>query len=150
MSSRSLHILARMWTFLVIAALVPVRGWGCWRWSNVGEISPTNANLRAVRDAYFEATKSLGHPPASKAELIPSLKKFGDPAQLLRSADDGEEFVIVYGIDPMANDNLPCVWTYERRGKDGKRWFLRNRNIQRFIDDDFRKLPLPAGHKPAY
>jgi hypothetical protein len=151
MSFRFRRIHARMCFWWTVLALVPVAGSGCGAPSQViSEVPATNVNLRAVRDAYFEASKLLGRPPASKEELIPFLKKLGDPAQLLRSPDDGEDFVIVFGIDPMSTDNLPCVWVYERHGKDGRRWFLRDRRPERLIEDNFRKLPFPAGHKPAF
>ena len=42
------------------------------------------------------------------------------------------------------------VWGYERRGKDGSRWILRDRHVQRIANERIRKLPFPPGHKPAY
>ena len=89
---------------------------GCGAREDLSTVPPTVENLRFVRDSYFDARQALDRPPRSKEELVPYLKKFGDPAQLLRSPDDGEEFVIVYGIDPLAMESIDQVWAYERHG----------------------------------
>ena len=123
---------------------------GCGTGENLSTVPPTVENLRKVRDGYFEARRVLDRPPRSKEELIPSLKKFGEPDQLLRSPDDGEEFVIVYGTDPMAPDSMAYVWAYERFGSGGSRWVIRDRHIQRVANGKLSTLPFPPGHKPGF
>jgi hypothetical protein len=107
-------------------------------------------NLHAVRNSYFEAKANLERPPRAKDELVRFLKKFGDPASLLRSPDDGEEFVIVYGIDPLAVESIDQVWAYERHGTGGGRWLVRGRSVQRLPNDKFAKLKFPPGHNPGF
>jgi hypothetical protein len=123
---------------------------GCGTRENQTALPPVIENLRAVRDGYFEARRALDRPPRSKEELVPYLKKFGDPSQLLRSPDDGEEFVIVYGTDPLATDSLTYVWAYERFGSGGSRWIIRERHVQRVPNEKLATFPFPPGHKPAF
>jgi hypothetical protein len=132
-------------TFLAISAF------GCGSPGEVkSEVPPTVENLRAVREGYFGAKAALDRPPRSKEELVRFLTKLGDPTPKLHSPDDGAEYVIVYGIDPLAMDSIAQVWAYERHGKDGMRWFIRGRSIQRMTNDNFAKLTFPTGHKPEF
>jgi hypothetical protein len=107
-------------------------------------------NLHAVRNSYFEAKASLGRPPRSKDELVPYLKKFGDPESRLRSPDDSHEFVIVYGVDPLSMDSIDQVWVYERMGTGGARWFIRGRTVQHLPNEKLAKLKFPPGHNPGF
>jgi hypothetical protein len=150
MSPDSSHPRDRRCRFRRVACLLPfvaLFAVGCTSGEVQSTIPPSVENLRSVRDGYFEARRALERPPRSKEELVPYLKKFGDPAQLLRSPDDGEDFVIVYGTDPMAAESMSYVWAYERHGKDGSRWIIRNRHVQRIANDKLAKLPFPPGHK---
>src|ERR1700733_12499030 len=100
--------------------------------------SPVEGNLHAIREAYFKAARELGRPPRSKEELVGALKNLGDPVTLLRSPDDGNEFVIVYGTDPLGPDSIGNIWAYEKIGKDGFRWIMRGRSTRRISDESFR------------
>jgi hypothetical protein len=133
-----------------LLSLMAVSAAGCSQGVVTSAIPPTVESLRAVRDSYFGARRALNRPPRSKEELLPHLKKYGDPADLLRSPDDGEEFVIVYGTEPLANDSINNVWAYERHGKGGGRWSIRGRNVQRIANDEFIKASFPPNHKPAF
>jgi hypothetical protein len=151
MSPNSDHPSSRVTRLIAFVCLLPVLTLGCMPQGEVTSVTqPTVVNLRAVRDSYFEAIKSLKHPARSKEELTPFLQKFGDPAEKLRSPDDGEEYVIVYGIEPMAPDSINHVWAYERHGKNGSRWCIRGRNVQRMTSDSFAKATFPPGHKPSF
>jgi hypothetical protein len=105
-------------------------------------------NLVSVGKAYLAATDTLERPPANLNDLKPFLEKQGDPATLLRSPEDGEDYVIIWGVDYRAAKGPPPVIAYEKTGREGKRNVLQGRNVSRVSDDDFRKLPFPAGHKP--
>ncbi len=132
--------------FLVAVSMV-----GCSRQETVTAVTPpVIENLRAVRDGFFEARRVLDRPPRSKDEIVQYVKKYGDPAQLFRSPDDGEELVVIYGTDPLSLESVANIWAYERRGKNGGRHFIRGKNIQRLGDDEFKKQTFPPGHKPAF
>jgi hypothetical protein len=142
--------------------LAAAGGFGCGS-HNVAKPLPTaSLQLRSIANAYFQATNSLDRPPASKDEIMPFLKapadpnnpeKTGSPADVLRSPDDGEEFVIHWGVDVRDlnvsgnPDRLP-VLAYERQGKDGKRYVLQVRNVRYLTDEEFRALPFPPGVRP--
>ena len=111
--------------------------------NDVREVPLAYQNIRQVRDAYVLTTDKLGHPPANREELLPALKEMGDPEKLLRSPDDGEEFVILWGVDP--RDQPVPVMIYEKNGKGGKRHVVRGRDIVRMNDEDFKSGPFPAG-----
>jgi hypothetical protein len=151
MSQDSCHLCRRNDRFARIVRVIPfvaLFAIGCGTREAESAVQPTVANLRSVRNAYFDARQALDRPPNSKEELVPYLKKFGDPAELLRSPDDGEDFVIVFGTDPMAPESY--VWAYERSGRGGSRWMIRDRHIQRMANETLAKLPFPPGHKPGF
>jgi len=105
----------------------------------------------AIRSAYLRATKALGRPPQDKNDLIPYLKRGGDPAVFLRSPDDGEDYMILWGLDilnlePREDGRLP-VLAYEQRGKDGMRYVLEVKEIRRQTDEEFKKALFPPGYK---
>ena len=114
------------------------------------EVAPSNENLRAVVKSYFQAMHALERPPHSKDEIVPYLKKFGDPTQLLRSPDDGENYVIIYGFDPLDPKLVQNVWAYETRGKDGRRFAVQGRNVIHIDDAAFRNKTFAPGHRPAF
>jgi hypothetical protein len=111
----------------------------------------------------------LNRPPQSKDELLPDIKLVlstsvdpdnpemtsettMNPADVLRSANDGEEFVIHWGVDVREmnlagpRSQLP-VLAYEKRGKDGKRLILQIRFVREVMDEQFADLPFPTGVK---
>lgn len=125
--------------------------WGCGSGEPTPkEVPPAYQNLKSISSAYLQATNSLKRPPKNLDELMPFLKKQGDPATLLRSPDDGEEYVIVWGVDyrtpPSKANSLP-VLAYEKVGKHGKRQVLQMRNIVQLTDEELKNAPLPLGHK---
>jgi hypothetical protein len=123
---------------------------GCSRQAEVtSTVPPAVQHLGAVRDGFFEARRALDRPPRSKDEIVKYVEKFGDPAQMFRSPDDGEDFVVIYGIDPLAMDAMNCIWAYERHGNGSGRYVLRGRHVRRITDDEFRKQTFPPGHKPG-
>jgi hypothetical protein len=81
-----------------------------------------------------------------KSVLKPLTK---DPDKYVRSTRDGEEFVVVWGVQM---DQLPLdtVVAYERKGVDGKRMVVNlNGEVREVSAEEFLKLKFPKGHKPS-
>jgi hypothetical protein len=127
-----------------IACLVLAISGGCSK-SAVKEVPLTYQHLKLLSRAYILATDDLGHPPTNRDELFPYVKKQGDPEKILRSSDDNEEFVILYGVD--YHTQPPPVTIYEKKGNGGKRHVVRVRDIYQMSGEDFKKAPFPEGHK---
>lgn len=132
-------------------AAVCLLGWlvlaGC---SSTPPVQVENSeNLNKVAQAYREATQKLRHPPKNEAELRPFLEKHGDPDALLRSPNDGQPFVIIWGTDPNAERTLkPGVIGYEKQGTHGRRFVFTAMGVMVMGDDDFEEANFPKGHKP--
>src|SRR6202023_4359151 len=102
---------------------------------------PSLYQLRTIGSAWRWATDELGHAPQNKEELMLYLKDaakgYDNPADILRSKVDGEEFVIHWGVDnrnaPPNPDSIP-VLAYEKHGKDGKRAVLQYRSAKIVTD----------------
>jgi hypothetical protein len=125
-------------------------------------LDPASQQLRNIGYAYELATMRLDRPPLRRAELLPFLKKEedpenpaarADPTDIFRSANDGEEFVIHWGLDvravnPAGHPSKVPVLAYEKRGKDGKRFILQHvRIVRKVTDEELAKLPFPPGFK---
>src|SRR4051812_1077733 len=87
---------------------------------NPGPDSPQR--LHRIGLAINDATASLGRPPANADELRPFLDQ-SEPDVLLRSPDDGQPYVIFWGVDVRAVDP-EAVLAYERLGSGGMRYVL--------------------------
>jgi hypothetical protein len=150
--------------------MVCLAGPGCGR--SVPEVNlaaNARAQLRAIAKAYMDATDRLNRPPHSKDELLPDVKLVlsttvdpnnpetitgttMSPADVLRSPNDGDEFVILWGVDvreinPAGPRSELPVLAYEKRGKDGKRLVLQLRFVREVTDEQFAGLPFPRGVK---
>ncbi len=123
---------------------------GCGGEPQSKDIPGSYQNLKSISAAYLEATKSLDRPPKDLDELMPYLKKQGDPETLLRSPNDGENYQILWGVDyrspPQQRGTYP-VLAYEQRGKNGKRYVLQIRNVTQMSDEEFKNAPFPPGYK---
>jgi hypothetical protein len=135
-------------TMGLLACLLAV---GCNSTPTERERPPASTHLKKIQQAYVQATTSLGRPPGNLEELTPFLKRVGDPAELLRSPDDGENFVIVWGVDVRAapaGKSFPVI-AYEKRGAGGRRYVAGFRQISRMTDEEFRQANFPPGHRPS-
>jgi hypothetical protein len=113
-------------------------------------VSKTYAQLIKLDLAYQEATEKRNRAPSNLDDLLPYLKKQGDPAELLRSDNDQENFLIVWGVDLREfskRGQPPPITACEASGKGGKRYVLRARQIFQMSDEEIRQLPLPTGFK---
>ena len=121
-------------------------------------VDKTRAKLQAISGAYLAATLKADHAPTKPEELFPFL---GDASaseeqkrELLRSDNDGEEFVIAWGVDfrKQGADGLSrdAIFAYEKRGKNGRRYVLRLPTDILIIPEDlFQKPEFPKGHEPS-
>ena len=108
-------------------------------------------HLQAINGAYIKTTQKLGRPPKNAAELRPALQESGDADELLRSPTDGEEFVVIWGVDPRntppKNGKLP-VLIYEKKGSGGKHHVLQLPTmITTLTDDELKNAYFPGDHK---
>ena len=107
---------------------------------------PTEIALNKLGAAYIRGTP----PPKTKAELLSILKSCNHPIELLTSPSDGQEFIIVYGVElkglKVTGAQLPVV-AFEKSGKDGKRYVLRGMNtIVQLTDEQLKSSVFPAGY----
>ena len=70
-----------------------------------------------------------------------------DPSKYVRSPRDGEEFIVVWGLD-LSRTSGDTVVAYERKGVDGKRMVVTaDSNIREVTGDELRQLKFPKDHK---
>lgn len=131
---------------------------GCGQRSVVGPVDQTRAKLQAISGAYLAATLKAGKAPAKPDDLLPFL---GDEStseaqkrETFRSDNDGEEFVIAWGVDfrKQGVDGLSrdVIFVYEKRGKRGQRYVLKlPSDIFVIPDDVFQKSQFPKGYAPS-
>ncbi len=140
-----------------VVALATVVGLtaGCGSSENTGEELPPptecQKRLLAIGRAYVDATASNGKPPQSVKDLTPFLKPIGKPEELLKSPDDNQNFVIVYGsnlIGLKATGSDRPIVAFEKTGTGGKRNVLRG-SRETFImsESELRSAKYPEGFK---
>jgi hypothetical protein len=132
------------------------------------KLPPVSSQLWKINGAYIRATMVNGVPPQNKEELLPFLlnpqdKKADDeeapkseekpePADFFRSYGDGEDFVILWGVDCRnydlsGNQTGSPVIAYEKYGVDGMRYVLQFRKVSRVSNEELAALPFPPGFK---
>jgi hypothetical protein len=110
---------------------------------------PTDASmLRGIIRVYSIAARDLGRPPQKIDELTAIYAQADpDPSKYVRSARDGQEFVVAWGVD-LRNTPGDTVIAYERKGVDGKRMVVTaDSSILEVAEDDLASLKFPKGHK---
>jgi len=136
----------------VLSAALAIGGmFGCSQKAVDQRQSPTEERLQTLGKAYIQANAQLGRGAKNFAEIKPYLPS-NAPDDLLRSADDGEEFVILWGVDfnklpPSADPYF--VGAYEKTGAGGKRYVLRFPiGVVSMTDAELKAAAFPPGHKP--
>ena len=131
---------------------------GCGQRSVVGPVDKTRAKLQAISGAYRAATLKADRAPSEPDDLLPFL---GDEStsedqkrEIFRSDNDGEEFVIAWGVDfrKQGADGLSrdVIFIYEKKGKRGQRYVLKlPADIFVIPDDVFQKSQFPKGNEPS-
>lgn len=122
----------------------------------VDKVDKTRLRLQQISGAYLAATMKANRVPTKPDDLLPFL---GDASaseeakrETFRSDHDGEEFVIVWGVDlrNTGTNDLPrdVIFAYEKKGKGGKRYVLKTPTEVFTIPDDlFQKSTFPKGHQ---
>ncbi len=142
---RQWFVAGLVWGFVGLAAS------GCGSGGEPAAVPDAYQNLRKIGLAYRQATEANGRPPESVTDLMPFLRKLGDPAAILRSPDDGEEYTILWGVDVLNVRPRGSTWpvlAYEKHGKGGKRRVLQVRFPTVMTDEELRNAYFPPGHKP--
>jgi hypothetical protein len=114
-------------------------------------------NLQQIAAAYSQAAQKLGHPPREAKDLEEILKAGPgnpDPATVLRSPDDNENYVIVWGVDfrevAKARGNVDVIIAYEQKGKGGKRHVVKPpAQVMVLTNEQFQSAAFPPGHTPG-
>jgi hypothetical protein len=149
---------------VVVGLLASLSGSGCGGGAEEipPEIKDATKNLRTISNGYVKGTEAMDHPPRNKEELVPyihAVPDLEDPdapepeidmEQLFRSPNDGEKYVIHWGVDFRdfrINTRTMPVLAYEKVGKDGKRVVAQGRYVRIVTDDDFVDLPFPPGFR---
>jgi hypothetical protein len=137
--------------------------WLCLVTAGCGRSGPGAAKIDDVRQSmqrigvgYNQATLKLGRPPRDLDELLPFLRdpqQPGDVKDLLRSPNDGEEYVIIWGVDfgelSKQVPNPYVIFAYEKHGKGGQRHAMQLPNfVSVMTDAEFQKGRFPPGHRP--
>jgi hypothetical protein len=71
-----------------------------------------------------------------------------DPSPYFRSTRDGEEYVVVWGLQ-LESVPADTIIAYERTGVDGKRMVISRDGVAKAVTkEEFADLKFPKGHKP--
>jgi len=136
--------------WLVIGILIgfPI---GCSSKPGDRPLSETEERLYTLGKAYIQASAKLNRGPKDFSEIQTFLPS-DSSSDLLRSPSDGQEFVILWGVDfnkLPAGANPYYIGAYEKTGKDGKRYVLRFPiGVITMTDDELKAANFPPGHKP--
>jgi hypothetical protein len=115
--------------------------------------NPTEERLYKIGKAYNDTCFRLQRPPENLEDIKPDIPG-GFSDEVLISPNDGEKFVILWGVDfptlPPASRQEPfTVAGYESKGVNGTRYVLRfPLSIAKLNDEDFHKAVFPPGHRP--
>jgi len=123
--------------------------------ANVVPLTAAEQDLTYIAMAYGDAHSKLGRGPKNADELKPFLQAFGNPDDLLVSPNDGQPYVIVWGVDPSRGGpteykQMFPILAYEQKGTWGKRAVTDVRGRPMTVPDaDIPKLTFVGGHKPS-
>ncbi len=117
----------------------------------------TEAHLQNLKTAYTEAHLRMNRPPRNLNDLKPFLKEtLGDegpsPDTVLRSPNDGQEFVIYWGVWTIEDDSPGpvSVVAHEKNGIDGKRYVLTSDGkVTQMTDQELASAKSPAKKPPS-
>jgi hypothetical protein len=108
------------------------------------ELSEQEQAIVNVGLAYRDASVALNRGPANEQELMPYLKKYGDPNQVLVSPSDGQPYQITWGLTPSRPTKAAVsqrFLVYEQTGKNGKRYAVDIKlKVYHLSDGEFAKL----------
>ena len=110
---------------------------------------PDQSYFRGIVRTYATAARNLGRPPKSIEEIKALYAPVDpDPSKYVRSPRDGEEFVVVWGLD-LDRASADTVVAYERKGSDGKRMVITaDSAVREVTNDELKQLKFPKSHQP--
>jgi hypothetical protein len=141
----------RLWKGFALLVTMPILA-GCSSPRGDPPLTPTEERLYKIGKAYIQATTRLKRAPRNFAEIKANLA--GEVSDdWMRSANDGEPFVVLWGVDynrlPPGRDDPFTVGAYEKNGVGGQRYVLHFPiGVVLLTDEAFRKAIFPPGHKP--
>jgi hypothetical protein len=105
--------------------------------------------MRGVVSTYRTAASMLGRPPENMDDLKKILAPLSDdPGQYLRSKRDGQDFIIIWGLnlDAIPPDEIVA---YEQTGANGKRMVVTaTAQVREVTAEEFATLKFPKDHQP--
>jgi hypothetical protein len=110
---------------------------------------PAEARLLQIGRAYTQACYRLNRAPKNFEEIKPNI--CGEiPPDLLRSPNDGQDFVIMWGVNynelPPAGNDPFIIAAYEQTSTSGKRFVLRYPfSVVQLTDAEFQQAVFPPG-----
>jgi len=121
------------------------------------EEDASRQNLQRIGVAYAQVSAKLNRPPRDLRELSDAIAEGPEKilaGEVLRSPNDGEEYVVVMNVDfrqlAMARGNVDVVIAYEKRGKNGRRYVLKPpTHVLVMSDEEFKAASFPPGHQPG-
>ena len=124
---------------------------GCSHGGDERPLAPAEDRLVKIAYAYNNATMQLKRAPKELAEIRPYFEGAAD--EITRSPNDGEEFVILWGVEynklPPGREDPFTVAAYEKRGVGGKRYVLRiPTQVLLMSDEELAKAVFPPGYQP--
>jgi hypothetical protein len=149
------HVARKVAGYCAAALLL---GWlcGCGGGSEpyVVPLTAAENQLKFIAMAYNDCHSREGHGPKDAEELKKYLKEFGNPDELLVSANDKQPFVIIWGKNPAGGPTdykgMFPILAYESKGSGGARAVTDVRGRPMTVpDEDFPKLKFVGGHVPA-
>jgi hypothetical protein len=110
---------------------------------------PDESYLRGIVRVYATAARNLGRPPKDIEEIKAIYAPVDpDPSKYVRSPRDGEEFVVVWGLNLDAA-TADTVVAYERKGGDGKRMVVTaDSTVKEVTNDELKQMKFPKDYKP--
>jgi hypothetical protein len=150
---------SHLWRLALVLGLLLASAAGCGSPNVVNVQEDKSAqNLQLISSAYSMAANKLKRPPQGAQDITEILKnELGkpDPENILRSPDDNEPYVIVWGVNfgevaKARGGNVDVILAYEAKGKGGKRHVLvPPGQVSLMTDEQFRAAAFPPGHTPA-
>jgi hypothetical protein len=124
---------------------------GCSGKPSERKLSETEDRLLTFGKAYIQASAKLDRGPKNFDEVKPFLPA-NVSSDLMRSANDGEEFVVLWGVDfnklPPGSDPY-YVGAYEKTGSGSRRYVLRFPiGVVAMTHAELKAAQFPMGHSP--
>lgn len=123
---------------------------GCSSSSNPEVVtSGDSSNLQKIQKAYNAYISRTGKGPERLEDLKPFLEKETNIQQLANSPNDGQPYVIIWGVNHLKNPSpQPIVIAYEKTGKGGTRFVFTSVGILEMSEEEFNNAQFANNHKP--